>query len=201
MVICTMGKLDQPGGWNSKRCELNGFELSPKHRLTYDHPQWNERRIETSLLQSPAIIVRALGASNARRIVALRQVDEVDLYLRVDDKLHLLEVKGLKGRGNAPYRKWQSALAQIVKYWSSRHAWLTGDARSVRLWALCPIRWDEQGPRVPTGWESEIAKLQTSDPSLPPLGLVFYSLFQHAGERVMLIWRADETTPSIRVGC
>ena len=149
MVICTMGPLHQPEGWNSKRCELGVLERMPIRPLTFDHPQWNERRIESSLLQNPAALASVLGISRARKILALRQVDEVDLYLRVDDRVHLLEVKGLKGPGDSPYRKWREALSQIAEYWSSRRAWLTADAQSVGLWALCPIRWDKVGPRVP----------------------------------------------------
>lgn len=199
MVICTMGPLHQPEGWNSKRCELGILSRPPIRPLTFHHPRWNERRIESSLLQSPLALANVLGFSDVGKVLALRQVDEVDLYVRVDDRIHLIEVKGLKGPGQSPYRRWGEALCQIAEYWSSRRAWLAADATSVNLWALCPIYWNKTGPQVPEGWQSTIAGCRQAHPNLPPLGLMFYSLFQDAGQQLMLIWRADEAIPPVNL--
>ena len=162
MVYCRMGEHQETEGWNSKGCDLEILGAAPKTPLDFDPPSWNERRIESSLLKNPSALVRGLGIRGARRILALRQVDEVDLFLRANERVHLIEVKGLRGIGRSPYRQWRFALGQIAAYWSSRRAWLTPGIEPVFLWALCPIRWDVDGAEIPSGWRAAVADIQVN---------------------------------------
>jgi hypothetical protein len=107
--------------------------------------EWNERVIEGTLLQHPALLAGALGSAAATTPLVLRQVDKIDLYLKADTDLHLLEIK-------RPSRhvEWGAAATQIARQWDERHQWLgsrrrTGVSVGRVSCALEPKKWHRQG--------------------------------------------------------
>jgi hypothetical protein len=108
MVICAIGEPSRVEGWNCSSCDLQILEQLPKG-LVFDPPRWHEGRIEASFVRTPIALIRALGIRQPKRLIALKQVDKIDIFLWADDQLHLFEVKGLKGPKWAAYGKWHSA--------------------------------------------------------------------------------------------
>lgn len=200
MVICAIGEPSRADGWNCSSCDLKILKRLPKE-LVFDPPKWHEGRIEASFVRKPTALIRGLGIRQPKRLVVLKQVDDIDIYLSADDQLHLFEVKGLRGPGRMPYGRWPSALNQIVGYWEQRRGWLyVSEGMPVTLWGLCPIRWRDDGPRIPADWKSTVASITSARLSYngaPALNLAFYSLFQSAGQRVLILWRADEEPPRV----
>jgi hypothetical protein len=199
MVFCKIGEPYRAQGWTRNVCELDVLDKAPTGPLVFDHPRWSESRIEWSLLKHPSFLAKALGVEPSAQALVLRQVSDIDLYVRADGHLHLVEVKGLKG---APFNRWQGALNQIVRYWCNLGVWLRRGDEAVTLWALCPIRWSRSRgvAVVPQDWRSTIDELRQTHlkgPNAPELRLAFYSLFQHSGERLLLIWRAEEDAPQL----
>ena len=201
MVIRKIGERCPAPGWSQSVCEFDILDQVPTP-LVFDHPQWIDDRIEWALLKCPSVLTKALGIESSAPALVLRQVSKIDLYLRAEGHLHLVEVKGLRGRGQEPFNRWQEALNQIVRYWCSFGVWLRCAEESVTLWALCPLRWSNNRgvADTPQDWGSTIDGIRQAHlngPHAPELRLAFYSVFQHSGERLFVIWRADEGAPEL----
>src|SRR5215831_22250 len=202
MICCRIGDPEQAPGWKKRVCDIEVLEQAPADPLQFDHPLWSEDRIEWSLLRQHSVLTKLFGIDSSTVPLVLRQVSAIDLFVRAGRDLHLVELKGLKGK--APFKQWESALTQIVKYWCQLGQWLRHDAEHVHLWALCPIRWSasEGVARVPKDWKSTIKDLKQSrlTGSHPAdLHLAFYSLFQDSSGRLLLMWRAEEETPRLNL--
>jgi hypothetical protein len=198
MIISRIGSPFRAPGLSGRSCKVTITATLPAGPLDRRCPEnWNERVIEGTLLRHPSILARALGASS-KDLLILRQVAQIDLYLRLKNELHLLELKR-----PTQHVKWQAAADQIARQWAANSAWLRKDRERVFLWAVSPIRWSRSNgtPKLPHNWAGAVKAIKRKylrgfvDVEL---GLLFYSILGSSSGRILLLWRADETPPHLR---
>jgi hypothetical protein len=193
MVICSISDPAHNDEWQHDMCQLRRLDaIPPQSRI--DLPHWSETKIERALLQSPEIIADALGVENRTNLLVLRQVDEIDLYVRADGELHLIEVKRPSSHTS---RAWRSAVSQVIGYWRKNKVWLRTGTQRVHLWAMCPARWSSKTalPKIPTGWEAELKNQEAAELSgegVATLHFLHYALLKHDRGRTLIMWRSDE---------
>ena len=169
-------------------------------RLAPECPDWSERLIENSFLRQPQLLARVLGVDPSEDVLALKQVARIDLYLRSESGLHLLEVKKPTEHGE----QWKAAASQIARQWVNECHWLRHGGEPVFLWAVCPVRWSKRRKalKVPDDWKPTLVRIraeQLTGPAEASIGLLFYSIFTSAGRRRLFMWRADEPPPTVSV--
>jgi hypothetical protein len=106
MIVCSVKGPTFVEGWK-EILDLEILQSLPAGPLRPEQPGWRERVIEMSFLRHPEIFLRAAGVAVPKRVLALRQVYGIDLYLRLDAALHLIEV-----RGPAEFGMWRYAADQ-----------------------------------------------------------------------------------------
>ena len=215
MVICKMRGPVREAGWEHRVLDFEILPALPVEPLTVDRARFPEHRLEFSFLREPSVLLAGLGLTTRDRMVLLRQVSEVDLYLSMGDSLHLLEIKGITGP--RPFQSSLRALRQITDYWLKNGRWFRTNHEPVKLWSLCPVDWKNGGPKLPIDlWASELSELNATSLQgqyLADIGLAFYSVFSwpvdgsivgnvsidEPGVRDLLfvMWRADEPPPTI----
>jgi hypothetical protein len=172
----------------------------PTEPITFEYPSWPESQIERSLLKQPEILAEALRVTSPPDgLLALRQVARIDLYLRVGQELHLLELKKA-----TLYGRWQFAAAEIARQWCKSAVWLRRGIRSVHLWVLSPVRWSRSKgtAKIPSNWRASLARIahgQLTGLSEANIGMLFYGFIRAGRVLYLLIWQADEPAPVFRV--
>jgi hypothetical protein len=196
MIACRLQEPAATAGWR-RFCAIETNVEAPAAGLVPECPAWSETIIERSFLKCPEALAMAIGLRMPQPLLALRQVDEIDLYLRAEDGLHLFEIK----RPSA-HLGWQKAVGQIADYWTRSSAWLRKDQERVGLWVVCPVRWSKSRgePKIPAGWSAALASVketQLAGAVAVDLSLVFYTILRAPNGLFMFLWRADEDLPQI----
>ena len=198
MVICQPTGPSATDGWPTPVLQLETVEAMPPELLEAECPDWRESVVEKSFLRRPDVLAKALGVPMPQELLVLKQVARIDLYLRTQSNLHLLEVKR-----PTQYGEWRAAADQIARQWAQASHWLRRGHEHVLLWGVCPVRWSRsrRSPKVPENWASELAAIKANrlgGSAAAALGLLFYSFFRSSNGSILLLWRADEPVPSVR---
>lgn len=202
MIVCRFGEPFVDAAWPRQVCDIERLREAPKGTLKPYCPDFSETAIERAFLRRPGVLADALGLTIPHdSLLALRQVEKIDLYLRTPHGLHLLEVKRPDQYQTDVSTR---ALRQIANYWTSTATWIRRGDEMVHLWAMCPIRWSSRTGKgkLPADWRDDLLAVRT-EKCLPPdvaLGLLFYGIFRSRQGLVMFLWRADEPAPAPTIG-
>lgn len=197
MVICDVGEPKIVEGWRRKVFDLSPRLSMPSGPIEPEQPVWSERRVEHSLLRNPEVLVRLLRLKSPD-ILSLGQVAEIDLYLRSENSLHLLELKGPKGP--RAFNKWEGAAEEIAGQWCNAAAWIRSREETVHLWAVCLVRWKRGTAETPSNWRlrlADVGRERLHGLKEARLGLILYSFLQSPDGRLLAMWLADEAAPTL----
>jgi hypothetical protein len=185
MVICAVQGPSEVGPWK-QICSFEQLQSLSRVKAV-PHPAWRERVIENALLRQPEVLAGAVGIAPTERSVVLKQVNDVDLYLRTDAGLHLFEVKPPRARNS-----WIPAATQIARQWAASSHWMRPGTEPVYLWALCPTRWKGGRPELPDGWLADLGAIGAPG---AVVGLIHYSFLDSSIGPAVVFWRHNEPQP------
>jgi hypothetical protein len=196
MIICRVRDPVALAGWRPV-CEMEECSDLPTGPIAFEYPTWSESVIERSFLKQPELLAKAVHAtSEPNGLIALSQVARIDLYLRVYQQLHLIELKKATG-----YGKWEYAAAELAGQWCRSAAWLRKGIESVHLWVLSPVRWSRsrRTAKIPSNWRKKLDSImreQLTGQAHAKIGMLFYGFSRVGSDRYLLLWQADEPTPA-----